>query len=154
MDDESFLPKYQTEGAACMDLIAKISPQFIDGINIGSQVRLNYRALAIIETGISVAIPKGFKLCIAARSGLAAKGLAVMNAPGQIDEDYRGTIKVIVANITGRELITIAHGDRFAQCWLEPVYKVNWKVVKELTPTERGVGGLGSTGVASRVQIV
>jgi len=147
LEDNRCIPQYQTAGSACADIVARIPPQIIDGINIGSTVKLGYRCLAVISCGFSVAIPPGYKLCIAARSGLATRGLVVMNAPAQIDSDFRGVVQAIVANVTGRDIITINDGDRFAQCWLEPVYKMDWNLVTELSSTVRGVNGLGSTGV-------
>lgn len=99
-----------------------------------------------IDTGISVAVPHGFKLCIAMRSGLAKQGLFCLNAPGQVDSDYRGPVKVLVANFS-HAIITINDGDRFAQMWLEPVFKADWNIVDTLPETERGEGGFGSTGV-------
>jgi len=100
----------------------------------------------VIDCGFSVAIPDGFKLCVSMRSGLASQGLFILNSPGQIDSDYRGPVKVIVANFS-HSIITIQDGDRFAQCWLEPVYKADWSVVDSLPSTDRGEGGFGSTGV-------
>lgn len=147
LDDTRCVPKYQTIGSACADLVARIPANMIDGVNMGTTLRLNYRSLAIIDCGLSMAVPSGFKLCVAARSGWAAKGLAVMNGVGQIDSDYRGNIKVIVANVVGKEIIVINDGDRIAQCWLEPVFKADWNIVTELPPTARADGGLGSTGI-------
>lgn len=100
----------------------------------------------MIDCGISVAIPQGYKLCVAVRSGWASRGLALMNGVGQIDVDYRGKVKCIVANVIGREVLVINNGDRIGQCWLEPVYKIEWNVVQSLPETARGEGGFGSTG--------
>lgn len=147
IEDERFLPKYQTEGSACFDLVAKIPPNIYDGVDIGSVHKLNFRQMAVIECGFSAAIPDGYKISFVARSGFASRGLVVMNAPSQIDSDYRGPLKVIVANVTGKEIIVIKDGDRFAQGFVEPVYTADWKIVDELPPTVRGEGGLGSTGV-------
>lgn len=94
---------------------------------------------------MSVAVPPGFKLCIVARSGLADKGIVVTNAPAQIDSDYRNEIEVIVAN-HGREIVPISHGERVAQMYIEPVYKIEWEVVDQLDATERK-GGFGHTGM-------
>lgn len=85
-------------------------------------------------------------MCVAAKSGLAEKGLIVTNAPGQVDSDYRGEVEVLLLNC-GREIIEIHDGMRFAQCWCDRVYRFEWEVVQTLNPTERGEGGFGSTGL-------
>lgn len=143
---EKYLPVYKTEGAACADLFACIPPNVVDGVNIGSKHQFGFRTLIKINCGFSVAIPDGFKLCISLRSGLASQGLFVTNSPGQVDSDYRGEIQVIVANFS-HSIITISDGERFAQCWLEPVYKPDWRIVTALPETDRGEGGFGSTGL-------
>jgi dUTP pyrophosphatase len=90
-------------------------------------------------------LPAGYKACISARSVLANKGLIVTNAPGQIDSDYRGRVKVVVTNV-GKEIVVIEHGDRFAQMWVEPVYLFEWVYASVLDSSDRGAGGFGSTG--------
>ncbi len=102
----------------------------IDGMNIGSLVKLGYRCLALVNTGIRMAIPEGFKLCVSIKDELAARGLVVVNSPIQID--HENSISVIVANVTGRDIVTIHDGDKFAKCWLEPVYKMSFNIVFEL----------------------
>lgn len=130
------LPQYATAGSAGCDLRAAV---------------LEPRTLApgdraAIETGIAVAIPEGFEGQVRMRSGLALKqGLAALNAPGTIDSDYRGEIKVIVANL-GREPVTIARGDRIAQLVFAPVARAQFDRKAELPQTTRSAGGFGSTG--------
>lgn len=142
------LPKYQTEGAACADVVACIPRNIIDGVDLGDKVMMKRHTPISIKTGMKVAIPDGYKLCIAARSGLAKKGLIVLNGVGQIDSDYRGEIAVLMMNC-GPEILYINNGDRIAQCWIEPVYKIDWEVVEKLDDTARGSGGFGSTGVSA-----
>ncbi|BCG50172.1 dUTP diphosphatase [Ralstonia phage RP13] len=134
------LPKYETEGAAAMDLQALIS----EPIHISPGHR------ALIKTGIKVALPVGWKFNVLPRSGNAyKKGITVLNSPGLIDSDYRGDIGVILIN-TSDEAFTVLPGDRIAQLELAPVYTVEWDVVDELGTTNRGEGGFGSTGLAGK----
>lgn len=100
----------------------------------------------IVPTGIKVAVPDGYQLEVRPRSGMAAKhGITVVNTPGTVDSGYRGEIKVILFNL-GEESIIINPGDRIAQAVIMPVYKANFVVVDSLDETDRGEGGLGSTG--------
>ena len=102
---------------------------------------------ALVPTGISVAIPPGYEGQIRPRSGLAIRhGIALVNAPGTIDADYRGEVQVIAINLGG-EAFTIARGDRIAQLVIGPVLEVALEAVEELGETVRGSGGFGSTGV-------
>lgn len=132
-----FIPQYQTEQAAAVDLIANIP---------GGSVIMPYRSIEIIDCGFSMELPEGYKSLIGIRSGLASRGMVVVNAPGVIDSDYRGRIKVIAANI-GKEVLVVKHGERFAQMRVEPVYTFAWTPVSSLSETNRGEGGIGSTGV-------
>ena len=101
---------------------------------------------ALIPTGLAVAIPEGFEGQIRARSGLAiSHSLAVINAPGTIDSDYRGELKVALINL-GKEPFTIKRGDRIAQMILSRVYRVQWDPREDLDETERNEGGFGHTG--------
>jgi dUTP pyrophosphatase len=101
----------------------------------------------IVSTGLAVQLDRGTELQVRPRSGLSAKTkIRVGNSPGTIDEDYRGEIKIILDNI-GHLPYTIYFGDRIAQGVICPVIRANFEVVDELTDTERGAGGLGSTGV-------
>ena len=129
-------PKYETPGSSGMDIAAHIENKVI--IDPGEK--------ALISTGLSVAIPRGYEVQIRPRSGLAAKNnITVLNTPGTIDADYRGEIKVILINL-GREKFVIENGERIAQMVVCPVVQVNLEEVKELSDTPRGLGGFGSTG--------
>lgn len=130
------LPEYQTEGAAGMDIRAGISKPLV--IPKGS--------FAAVPTNLQVEIPHGYEIQVRPRSGLAFKhGIGVLNAPGTIDEDYRGEIKVILFNF-GTEDFIINRGDRIAQLILGRVHKAEIIESYELSDTERGAGGFGSTG--------
>jgi len=101
----------------------------------------------LIPTGLKIQLPYGYEAQVRPRSGLALKhGLTVLNAPGTIDSDYRGEIGVILINL-GQEAVTIHRGDRIAQMIIQPVTDVRWRMVEQLTVTERGSGGFGHTGV-------
>ena len=130
------LPKYETSGSSGMDLAA----------NLKSEISIESGKTAIIPTGISLSIPKGFEIQIRPRSGLAAKNnISVLNTPGTIDSDYRGEIKVIIYN-HGDENFLISNGDRIAQMILTPVLKMELEEVNNLPESIRGKGGFGSTG--------
>ena len=129
-------PKYETSGSSGMDIAAHIENNII--INPGEK--------ALVSTGLSVAIPKGYEIQIRPRSGLAAKkSITVLNTPGTIDADYRGEIKVILINL-GNEKFVIENGERIAQMVVCPVVQANLEEVKELSGTERSSSGFGSTG--------
>lgn len=131
------LPTYATEGSAGMDVYATLEEPMI--IAAG--------AIAMIPTNLSIALPKGFECQVRSRSGLAAKnGIFALNAPGTIDSDYRGEIKVILANF-GKENFEIKTGDRIAQLVIAQYEHIQWKEVVSLDETSRGDGGFGSTGV-------
>ena len=133
---EVLTPKYETPGSSGMDLAAFIKQDVI--INPGDKV--------IIPTGFSLSIPMGYEVHIRPRSGLAAKkGITVLNTPGTIDSDYRGEIKVILINLS-RDKFTIKNGERIAQMVFCPITQIIIEEVKELSETERGLGGFGSTG--------
>ncbi len=130
------LPEYQTEGAAGMDVRAGV----LDAITIPAG------GFAAIPTNLQVEIPKGYEIQVRARSGLAFKnGIGVLNAPGTIDEDYRGEIKVILFNF-GKEDFEIRRGDRIAQLILGKVFRASVEEADKISETERGSGGFGSTG--------
>jgi dUTP pyrophosphatase len=130
------LPAYATEGAAGLDLVAAVD----DALIIGPQDR------AAVPTGLEVAIPDGFEGQVRARSGRALKeGLALVNAPGTIDADYRGEMKVLVVNL-GKEPIVVRRGERIAQLVIAPVARAEVKEVERLSETRRAEGGFGSTG--------
>lgn len=132
------LPSYETAGAAGADLRANFPDR--------APVMLLPGTRRLIPTGMRVEIPQGYEMQIRPRSGLALKqGLSLPNTPGTIDSDYRGPLGVIVINL-GDEPIRIAHGDRIAQAVIAPVIQASFEVVQDLTDTERGSGGFGSTG--------
>ena len=129
-------PKYKTSGSSGMDIAAHIKNNII--INPGEK--------ALIATGFSIAIPKGYEVQIRPRSGLAIKkNITVLNTPGTIDSDYRGQIKVILVNLSKDEF-TVKDGDRIAQMVVCPIEQIIMEEVKELSDTQRGSGGFGSTG--------
>jgi len=130
------LPAYETEHAAGMDLRAAVT----------ETLTLAPGARAVVPTGLRIALPEGFEAQVRPRSGLAARhGLAMVNAPGTIDADYRGEIRVILINL-GEESFAIRRGDRIAQMIVAPVRQAEWRVVERLEDTARGDGGFGSTG--------
>lgn len=130
------LPSYATDGAAGLDLVAAVA----------TDVVLETMERLAVPTGIQIAIPPGFEGQVRARSGRALReGLALVNAPGTIDADYRGEVLVLVANL-GREPITIRRGERIAQLVICPVARVRLTEVNELGNTVRGSEGFGSTG--------
>lgn len=132
------LPAYQSTGASGVDVRAQLS----------GPVVLNPGERAMIPTGLSFEIPLGYEIQARPRSGWAAKsGLTVLNTPGTIDADYRGEVKIIVINL-GNESVTINDQERCAQLVIAPVYQAQFEVVSELSDTERGAGGFGSTGRA------
>ena len=136
LSKEVSLPKYETSGSSGMDLAA-----YID-----SNININPGQTAIIPTGLALSIPKGFEVQIRPRSGLAAKQkISVLNTPGTIDADYRGEIKVILINL-GQETFTVEKGLRIAQMVVCPIVQAQLKEVDDLSETERGKGGFGSTG--------
>ena len=134
------LPHYATEGAAGMDVCAALD----EPLTINPMERL------AVPTGLAMAIPHGYEIQVRPRSGLALKqGLTVANAPGTIDSDYRGEVKVILINL-GQDAVEITHGMRIAQLVLAPVSIARLQLVTTLDETDRGTGGFGSTGTASK----
>jgi len=132
------LPRYETAGAAGMDVRAQLR----------EPIRLKSLERALVPTGLSVEVPPGFELQVRPRSGLAAKqGLTVLNSPGTVDADYRGEVKVILVNLS-HETVEIQDQDRIAQWVICPVAQAELRVVEVLSETGRGVGGFGSTGKA------
>ena len=131
------LPHYETEASAGMDLRA----------NLETAVTLQPLERAIIKTGLFIELPIGTEAQVRPRSGLAAKkGVTVLNAPGTIDADYRGEIGVILVNLSS-ESFTVENGERIAQLVIAKHERADWQQVEELSSTERGEGGFGSTGV-------
>lgn len=130
------LPRYETPGAAGLDLRAALS----------DPLRIEPGGYCLVPTGLTMAIPLGFEGQVRPRSGLAARhGVTVLNSPGTIDSDYRGEVKVILVN-HGRETFVIERGERIAQLVLAPVVQLRPVQVESLEATERGDGGFGHTG--------
>lgn len=130
------LPSYQTDGSAGLDLAAALS----EPVELGPGQR------RLIPTGLALAIPRGFEGQIRPRSGLALRhGVGMVNSPGTIDADYRGEVGVILVN-HGSEPFVVEPLARIAQLVIAPVAHAELRTVTELTPTERGAGGFGSTG--------
>ena len=128
------LPVYASEGAAGMDVVAAESLTLKPGTRHA------------VATGFAVAIPPGYEIQVRPRSGLALKhGITCLNTPGTIDSDYRGEVKVILANL-GDAPFEIARGDRIAQLVPAPVLRASFAEVEALGATARGAGGFGSTG--------
>ena len=127
-------PAYQTEGAAGLDLRADEACSLAPGER------------RLVPTGLAIELPPGHEGQVRPRSGLAAKhGIGMMNAPGTIDQDYRGEVCVILVNL-GREPFEVGRGDRIAQLVVAPVTRVDVELVEELSETGRGRDGFGSTG--------
>lgn len=132
------LPAYETAGAAGMDLRAAVPEE--------APLVLRPGARTAVPTGLAFALPVGFEAQVRPRSGLALKsGVTVANAPGTIDQDYRGELKVLLINL-GEEDFVIRRGDRVAQLVIAPVVQAAWREVGGLDATARGAGGFGSTG--------
>jgi len=130
------LPKYMSEHASGMDLCAAVTEPVV--LNPGERY--------LVPAGFHMALPPGHEAQVRPRSGLAVKhGITVVNAPGTIDADYRGEVKIILANI-GSEPFTINRGDRIAQMVIQPVLQADLVPVDELPESERGHGGFGHTG--------
>jgi dUTP pyrophosphatase len=131
------LPSYQSAGAAGLDLLAALPAN--------TQLVLEPRARDLVPTGLVIELPAGFEAQVRPRSGLALKhGITVLNAPGTIDSDYRGEVKVLLINL-GSEPFVIERGMRIAQLVIAPVIRVELREKKSLAGSSRG-GGFGSTG--------
>jgi dUTP pyrophosphatase len=130
------LPAYATAGSSGMDLCAALE----------APLEIPAGKRAIVPTGLTIAIPEGFEAQVRPRSGLALKhGLMVLNTPGTVDADYRGEIRIILANL-GEEPFAIQRGDRIAQLVIAPVCQARWTEVGTLPDSARGTGGFGHTG--------
>lgn len=130
------LPQYQTALSAGLDLRAVLE----EAVTLKSLER------KLLPTGLYIELPQGYEAQVRPRSGLAFKhGLSVLNSPGTIDADYRGEIKVLLVNLSN-ESFTIEDGERIAQLVVAKHETVEWEPVTELSDTERGAGGYGSTG--------
>lgn len=130
------LPEYKTPGAAGVDLYA----------NIDDSIVLKPLERTLVPTGLYLEIPLGYEAQVRPRSGLALKsGIGVVNSPGTIDSDYRGEIKVILVNLSN-EVVEIVDGERIAQLVFARHEQASWEEVTELSNSDRGQGGFGSTG--------
>ena len=137
LNERAIIPEYHTVGAsgcdicACLEAAVEVKP--------GDRVA--------VSTGLAVSVPRGFEIQVRPRSGLAIKhGLTVVNAPGTIDSDYRGEIKILLINL-GHSPVVIEPGMRIAQLVLAAVERIEWSDNEDLDATARGAGGFGSTGV-------
>lgn len=133
------LPKYETVLAAGADLRAAVPPDMPMILKPGER--------ALVPTGMTMALPAGYEAQIRPRSGLAYKhGITCLNTPGTIDADYRGEVKVLLIN-HGTDAFAINRGERIAQMVIAPITQPDFETVTELSDTQRGEGGFGSTGV-------
>jgi dUTP pyrophosphatase len=131
------LPSYETELSAGMDIRA----------NIDAPIVLAPLQRTLVKTGIFMELPKGYEAQVRPRSGLALKkGITCLNSPGTIDADYRGEVGVILVNLSNEDFI-IEDGERIAQIVIAKHERAEWDLAEELSETERGAGGFGSTGV-------
>lgn len=134
LDSAPGIPEYATAAAAGLDLRSAVDFTLEPG------------ARTLVPTGLIIAIPDGFEGQVRPRSGLAMKhGVTVLNAPGTIDSDYRGELKVLLVNL-GDRTVAFERGERIAQLVIAPVVRATLVVVETLTSTERGAGGFGSSG--------
>ena len=130
------LPQYGTQAAAGVDLRA----------NIEAPITLKPLQRTLVKTGLFIELPVGYEAQVRPRSGLAYKnGVTVLNTPGTIDADYRGEIGVILVNLSNEDF-TIENGERIAQMVIAQHEQAQWKLVEELSSSDRGAGGFGSTG--------
>lgn len=130
------LPAYQSEGAAGLDLLAAVD----------ASVTLGPLERELIPTGIAIALPDGYEAQVRPRSGLAVRhGIGIVNAPGTVDADYRGEIKVLLVNLSA-EPFTINRGERIAQMVVAPIARAELVETIDLPSSARGAGGFGSTG--------
>lgn len=135
-NDDIRLPRYETAQSAGLDLAAAVARPVV----------LAPGGRALIPTGLAIALPPGYEAQIRPRSGLAARnGVTVLNAPGTIDADYRGELKVVLANFGGAPF-AVERGMRIAQMVVAPVTRIAWDEVETLPESARSAGGFGSTG--------
>lgn len=127
------IPTYATDGSACFDIYSAEYCCWESGMTV------------TISTELFVEVPVGYEMQIRSRSGLSTRGIVVANAPGTIDSDYRGGVKIILHNQSNCA-VDVRKGERIAQGCIQPVLRIDFLLVDELNNTERGSGGLGSTG--------
>lgn len=131
------LPEYKSLGSSGMDICADITDDIV----------IEPGGIVLVPTGLAIALPEGLECQVRTRSGLALKyGVFALNSPGTIDSDYRGEIKIILANF-GKEPFRIKRGDRIAQLVIARYERIEWLETNQLPETERGSGGFGSTGL-------
>ncbi len=131
------LPQYATDGSAGMDLCAAVDSELV----------MKPGETHVISTGFGIELPYGYEAQVRPRSGLAAKhSVGILNAPGTIDSDYRGEVKVILTNFGTRDFV-VHRGDRIAQLVINRYVRIQWEEVERLADTTRGSGGFGHTGV-------
>ncbi len=136
LSENARIPQYATEYSAGADLFALLEEAVV----------LQPLCRALIPTGVRIALPPGYEAQVRPRSGLALRyGITCLNAPGTIDSDYRGEIKVLLINL-GDSAFTIQNGDRIAQLVVAPIARAHFSVSERLDETLRGAGGFGSTG--------
>lgn len=133
LDTQAILPTQGSKDSACYDVYSIKKYQFCPHESHN------------VRTGLAFQVPPGFMMDIRPRSGLASRGLIVLNSPGVLDSDYRGELQIIMRNISNRN-ITVLPGDRVAQIKIDKLVDVEWEEVEELNTTERGEKGFGSTG--------
>jgi dUTP pyrophosphatase len=135
-DPDIPLPRYMTPHSAGMDICAAVASDLI----------LEKGDIALLPSGFAIALPPGFEAQIRPRSGLAVKhGIGLVNAPGTIDADYRGEVKIAVINL-GKAPYTVHRGDRVAQMVIQKIYQAELRPVQQLDQTSRNTGGFGHTG--------
>lgn len=131
------LPSYSTSGSAGMDIVAAID----------EPIEILPGGITMVPTNLAIALEEGYECQVRSRSGLAAKyGIFALNSPGTIDSDYRGEIKIILANFSSKPF-TINRGDRIAQLVVAKYERIQWDYLPQLPETSRGSGGFGSTGI-------
>ena len=135
-DQDIPLPRYMTSQSAGMDISAALEDDLV----------LTPGRIGLVPTGFAMALPHGFEAQIRPRSGLAVNhGIGIINAPGTIDADYRGEVKIALINL-GLKAVTLKRGDRIAQMVIQQVYQARINVVEQLDETDRSTGGFGHTG--------
>ena len=140
LNDKALLPAYETEHAAAMDVRACLDePKILQPLE-----------RAMIPTGLAFEIPVGYEMQIRARSGLSIKhGITMVNGVGTIDADYRGELNILVINL-GQEPFVVEPDMRIAQLLISKFDKISWNITEELSETDRGAGGFGSTGFVQK----
>jgi len=135
-DQDIPLPRYMTALSSGMDICAALNDDLV----------LTPGRIGLVPTGFAMALPEGFEAQIRPRSGLAVEhGIGIINAPGTIDADYRGEVKIALINM-GQESVTLKRGERIAQMVIQPVCQARINVVERLADTGRSTGGFGHTG--------